>query len=451
MTLQTLTRTVTYTVRSHDTNGTPETSDDTYSDRVMTRIETYVVDVPDAPATTVLNPLDPLPAGATLTSSTDFIDTDRDGQIDAGETVMPSPVTGTVAVGTVVVRTREEALADARNDFIGGTWSPGSIGGSVTDYVIAEDMGDADTLIVLAQNAELEALALARLSSEDQARYQALRTALASDARAQLALQTMLIDGRLPGEPAMGTTNDGKNDLGPMTLLEQLEYLSTAPTATGLFGASSLLSTVVKEVAFPEMINQGNRGTCTVSATLIGLAMENPAEYVRLVTGLASPTGTVLMANGDLLEREPDTVGDDGVQRTISQRLLAPALMEYGDTGSDYDNSDPQAGGLWHDAHARVAQALFNRTFDHNQSITTWFGVGYSNANKAIEAFQAGEWPVLMIVEFPDWDSTHVVLVTGVEVVNGETFVTYANPWGQVERVSYEELSSKILGTIQPQ
>lgn len=444
-----MTRTVTYIERSHDTNGTPESSDDTYSERVLTRIETYVVDVPDAPATNILDPASPLPAGARLTSATDFIDTDRDGLLDAGEQVMPS-LTGTVAAGTVITRTREEALDDARNDFIGASGNPGPIGGTVTDYVTVEDMGDADTLMVLAQNAELEALALARLSPEDQARYQALRTSLASDARAQLALQTMLIDGRLPGELASGTTVDGTNELGPLTLLQQLEYLSTAPTAPGLFGAASLLSVVVKEVAFPEMINQGGRGTCTVTATLIGLAMENPAEYVRLVTGLASPTGTVLMANGDLLEREADTVGDDGVSRAITQRLLAPALMEYGDTAADYDNSDPDAGGLWHDAHARVAEALFDRPFDHFQGITTWFGAGYSNANMAIEAFQAGEWPVQLIVEFPGWDQTHVVLITGVEEVDGQTFVTYANPWGQLERVSYEELSAQALGVIQP-
>jgi hypothetical protein len=353
-------------------------------------------------------------------------------------------------------RTREQALAEVEAHLIKSTGSPGRIGGTVRDYKDVTAPAEAETMRLLAQNKALADQARARLSTADQGRYDNLQAILASDPRAQLALQTMLIDGRLPGQPALSATTTDTECLPPLDLLAQLDLMSRAPTASGLVGASELLATTVKEVAFPKAISQGYKGTCTVTASGTALALQHPAEYVRIVMGLASPGGTVTMANGDTLTRESNTLAGDKSGRTVTQRLLGPALMEYGNGGLDYDSERDRSSllvsGLNVGGTATVAAALFGRpfeAFDTPFRITT-FGVGYRNAELLIEAFDAGKQPILFFANFPDGFQSHALMLQNVEIVNGTTYVTFQNPWGQEERVSYEELSARITAVIQP-
>jgi hypothetical protein len=372
----------------------------------------------------------------------------RDPKTKAGEPTPVAQVPGTDGGA----RTRAQALAEVEAHFVGSTGSAGVIGGTVKDYRDVTTPADAETTRLLAANQPLADQARARLSPADQARYDDLQANLSSDARAQLALQTMLIDGRLPGQPALrGTTTDTARTQ-PLDLLGQLDLMSRAPTASGLGGAAELLATTVKEVAFPQAINQGPKGTCTVTATGTTLALQHPAEYARVVMGLASPSGAVTMANGDTLTREGNTLADDGSGRTVTQRLLGPALMEYGNGFLDYDSERDRSAlvlpGLNNGGTAAVASALFGREFESYQTLTTGLGLGYSNANNLIEAFDAGKQPILFSANFPD--SGHALLLRNVEVVDGTTYVTFQNPWGQEERVSYEELSARITGVMQP-
>lgn len=356
-----------------------------------------------------------------------------------------TPVAPTSGTGP---RTAEQAVADVRNHFIQST-GPGTVGGTMTNYVDVTTPADADTTRLLTENQPLADAARAQLSPEDQARYDGVQASLAADPSAQLALQTMLIDGRLPGEKASkGATLASGECTVPLDLLGQLDLIARDPADSAVHGGGELLATVVKEVAFPECINQGGKGTCTVTSGIVALAFENPAEYARIAHGLASPRGQVEMANGDMLVREANTLADDGSNRTVTQRLMAPALMEYGND-AEYDNVRDGAVGLWSAELDRAVTGLFGREFDNFNTITTDFGLAESNANVMIEALEAGKSPVFFSIQIGG--GLHQVLARDVETVGGVKYVTFQNPWGQEERISYDELkAARVNFVVQP-
>ena len=82
-------------------------------------------------------------------------------------------------------------------------------------------------------------------------------------------------------------------------------------------------------------------------------ATRKPAEYVALVANLASASGRALLDDktGDAEEtivREPGTELDDKSGRSLSNRLVQPAFIEYANgKGNDYDNAaDKDSRGL---------------------------------------------------------------------------------------------------------
>ena len=84
---------------------------------------------------------------------------------------------------------------------------------------------------------------------------------------------------------------DGARSLaGNEALIEQFDRLARMPLAAGL-DRTRLLSDIVVRVDDPGKIDQGYQNTCTVTTLEYLLASRHPAEYVRLVAGLASPQG----------------------------------------------------------------------------------------------------------------------------------------------------------------
>ena len=246
--------------------------------------------------------------------------------------------------------TREDALKRARELIEGPVKSDKQADGSIVveDPAYVNDQADLagkradEAARQVADNVALEGAALDKLSAKDRARYLAVKKTLQApsegkpqgDPVATLALQTMLLEGKLPGDKALG---------GKDSLLTGLSKLNQQELAPGI-DRQQLLSEVVQEVAVPEAIAQRNRGTCVPTSIEIQLVQQNPAEYVRLVSGLASPAGEVTTRGGDVLKRE-EGVLEDGTPRSISQKLLAPALMELGDGLADYDNKDDKHHG----------------------------------------------------------------------------------------------------------
>ena len=103
---------------------------------------------------------------------------------------------------------------------------------------------------------------------------------------------------------------------------------------------------VVQEAADPGLIAQGKQRTCGATTVEYLLAKENPAEFVRLAAGLASPTGKVKMAGG----KEADAIVTDSVKldasgRSDVDRLLQSAFMDKGRLFSFWHYNNPTDSG----------------------------------------------------------------------------------------------------------
>lgn len=340
-------------------------------------------------------------------------------------------------------RTTAQATAEARALFVARSGGASNVGGTTVNYRHVNDTSKAaEAAAQVTANAQLEQAALANLPAADQTRYNNLKAALASNPEAQLSLQLMLLEGRLPGAQAA----DGSGNT-----LQQLEALSTQPMVSGLDGADQLLAQVVREIAIPESIFQGYRGTCAASSAIVSLAQANPAEYVRIIAGLASPAGEVTLADGHTVaRREPGTERDDGYGRSVTHRLIGPAMMEVAN-GADYNYDQAEDPGLASWDAERLMEALFNRPFSQHWTITTGFGLGYSNANIAIDAFKAGKQPILVGTFFPNAWNGHMLVLNGVEEQNGTIYVNLTNPWGQTIRLSYEEFAGCVMSVVKPE
>ena len=166
--------------------------------------------------------------------------------------------------------------------------------------------------------------ALAKLSPEQQVQFNQALTALNGNAEAQTDLRQELLNGKLTGP----------KDANGQTLLDHLSTLAdtTAPLK-GNLDRGQLMGDLLKETAHPSSINQGNGNFfCGATAVSYSLASKNPAEYGRLITGLATDGDVTLQGrpNGQqmTLTLPPGFAGDDGSGRSLTQQLLAQPLTQ---------------------------------------------------------------------------------------------------------------------------
>ncbi len=353
-------------------------------------------------------------------------------------------------------KSKEEALAAIDQVLIGGEVGedPDGVGGQGTVGTDPEDVnaptGGLDEVRaakLVEANAELEAAELEKLSPQERAQYQSVMSELEQqdDPKAQLALQKLLFEGKLPG---------AEDAQGGGTLLENLAGLANpcgVPLAEGV-DRRELLADVVREVAVPSAIAQHQRGTCAATVVGIHLADESPAEYVRLMTGLASPSGEVELANGDVITREEGTIGDDGSGRSLSQRLIEPAFMEYANGADlDYDNASDEHRdedgnkvhtGLYSSQVDRLLEGVFDHRFENRDGINTeeereeaWDELVDEVENEGREVEVGVRWGT----------GGHKLLVTDIsQDASGQEFVTYVNPWGKTETLPKEEFLDRL-------
>lgn len=351
----------------------------------------------------------------------------------------------------------------------------------------------AKALDLINSNQTLESDALSRLGPDQQAQYETVKAMTSNDPQARLALQTMLIDGRLPG----GKLNhEGKDLLG------QLSEVSTQKVAAGI-DHQALVSDLIQEIQDPDAINQQDKDTCTMTSLQIKVASENPAEYARIVGGLAGPSGDVTLANGDTMSRVPGTEQGDGSPRTQSARLWEAAAMNYAvkGTGSVYSNerdhfvdaktgqeTDPQKdaafvervrlaveGGPALTPHNLKAEAQDAINADLNNGahspeaqqlvqIAQSRPLDVNDADAAIESYRQrvqgpklteqikqaveGGQSILVGINYAKSGNhgEHEVLVKGFEQdAQGKEWVVYNNPWGQVEKMPREDFEKRLL------
>lgn len=166
-------------------------------------------------------------------------------------------------------------------------------------------------------------------------------------------------------------------------LPDALNLLATGPLGARLDeipGRVRLLGDAIQHIADPGRINQGYKGTCAVTCVEIFVAERYPAEYIRLVAGLASPEGTVNLRDGQELRRDEEVLAWSGMEarRSPVSRLLQVAFMEFAYPELDYQNMV--------DGHMEQSD---------EGTKNTGTGVGLEQFDRLLEAVTAERWDTL--------------------------------------------------------
>ena len=275
--------------------------------------------------------------------------------------------------------------------------------------------------------AEAEKAALAKLGEDDRKKYEKLTDLTKGRPLSRWALQSMLLDGRIPGP---------KDLKGEGTLLDQLNKIATQDLAGGI-KREDLLGDVVAEVENPVRINQQGKGTC-VAAT------------AQIMSGLASRAGVANCAGGEDLRRESDWADESDYGRSVSSRLIQPALMEMGMFVLDYDNTKdkhklgpiPLAGGLMGGGSAHINEQLQGADYSSHMFFHWNRDSQWNNAKKALGE---GKGPLPVGITWEDLGG-HQLQIDKIE--NGKVF--YTNPWGQRESMDEAEFKSHVTNVEIP-
>lgn len=221
------------------------------------------------------------------------------------------------------------------------------------------------------------------------------------------------------------------------TLVDNLDAIANQPLNPAINDASpqDLLHSVMMESISPAtQVNQSSYGTCTVTSLEYALAAKQPAEYARLVAGLAGPSGIATMQGGGELDLQPEYYAahlpnDD---RSASEVLFQSATMDFGDGALDYDASTdvnaPQAfGGLTTDQQTQVAARLFNRPY------VTWLPAQFNDIISALAVLQQLDGrklptPIVVDIKVGDLANPLYHALDFLGAADGEIY--FRNPWG---------------------
>ena len=287
----------------------------------------------------------------------------------------------------------------------------------------------------LAANRAAETRAVAALPERERTRYQAVAKACEGSTLAQRGLQRLLLDGALPG---------ARDLRGETTLLDQLHGLTTQPIAPGI-DRGALVSEVVAEVENPVRINQHGKGTCGATTAQILLIRQNPAEYVRIVRGLASPSGDATMFGGKTISRHHDWAADNDNGRSNPSRMFQSAVMEFAQVipFSHYDNTQDKtmlgpigiSGGLMPSGLVKALDQLTGKDYEVSTAWRWNRGEVYEKMKRLLAEGQ-GPLPVSLT-----WNGGgHFVQVDKIE--GGK--VTFTNPHGRVQTLDESEFRTVL-------
>lgn len=275
--------------------------------------------------------------------------------------------------------------------------------------------------------------ALAQLPAAQAKEFKLVHQALASHKPAQVQLEALLAKHRVKYADAFGHT-----------VLDNLATLASKPTNHSIDRAQALAD-VVADICRPATIAQAQHNSCTATSIQANLARNRPAEYARLVAGLATaghvdvPSSHVSLASNLYIAYK---------DRTISSNLMQPAIMdlEAKVEGGHYDNKvdkifpakgAPHEGAFNKDVSTAESQLIGGK---YTTEIAT-------NANRdklmAIVAHASSTDPVLVGVMMAGGGG-HEVQVTGYKKASGK--VEIRNPWGERDYIPAAKFKAALEG-----
>ncbi len=166
-------------------------------------------------------------------------------------------------------------------------------------------------------------------------------------------MRKMLQEGRLEVKDTTGQTLVG--NLAERVGQELQPSMQTHNTTAGT------LMSAIKQVAYPDQVWQGqNTNTCASTALQGIMANEDPAEFMRIATGLAFD-GKVQLAGGATLALDASKIGDatDGNRSALSQAVQTSfdTFAKTFPAESDTDFAGGRAGGGGRYGGGRVGSA----------------------------------------------------------------------------------------------
>jgi hypothetical protein len=207
----------------------------------------------------------------------------------------------------------------------------------------------------------------------------------------------------------------------------------------------ALLADVVADITRPSTIAQAHHSSCTATSIQAQLARQNPAEYVRLVAGLAV-NGKVTLRNGKMSLSDKNYLPSK--DRTNSSNLMQAAIMtaETEVDGGRYDNANDcsytKAGQKYtgeYNVHViAVENAMLVGKFEN-------MGVGASNRDAAMAILKhaSAKFPVLVSVRTKSGGG-HEVQVVGYDPK--KAVVEVRNPWGELIKFPAKPFRQALTG-----
>lgn len=314
----------------------------------------------------------------------------------------------------------------------------------------------------IAKNEALVADRLEAFTPTQRAQYEAVAKMVGQvSPAATLALQNLLLSDRLPGD----RPNKDGHDL--LTALHTLTQPGTklAPPVD----RHQLLRHLIREVAEPASINQRQWGTCATTSLQMIVAMKDPAEFVRIVTGLASPKGEVTLRGGETAKRVKGTARPTPLaekfqgrtyhspdERSISTRLFSAAFMDLGNGDDTYDNRTDRhgkGGGGLMDLEVRKAVAgALGLEIDTVVPEDAPFTPDSPVIDRLRKATESG-MPISVGMEWGEADENgqvhggHEVIV--MKVVGDQVHIM--NPWGTEETIGLKAFAERVGALHFPQ
>lgn len=282
----------------------------------------------------------PQPPGARVPDVPCPVELSRDSLVLAGPTEVAMPV-GVPVAGIDATAVAVAATASAQG--VTGSLPVGLPGFVATQEAPKQDVLPLDpkkTSAILAQVGRVE-FAFERfrdLPPADQDAFMRLASKLFQPG--VMILRKPGTDTNLMALLARGALTD--RDSHGVTLLDNLTNMECRELAPGFssdFMRRHLIEDTLAQLAQPDRIKQGRRGTCTATTIEYLNARCFPSEYARIVSGLVSREGAVDVRGGDLMPRNVGLERADGSGRSDVSRIYQASVMDYANGPLvDYDN-----------------------------------------------------------------------------------------------------------------